>query len=108
VQAEPKTNAIAYAHTYVWSPKQQKVELLVGSDDGCRVWVNGKEVISSGDIKRPCTPDSDSEEVELNEGINSLLMKIAQERGDWAFTARIKDREKAGVKYAPMPEAFQP
>ena len=108
VPIRPQTNAVAYAHTYIWSSKQQKVVLLVGSDDGCKAWLNGEEVINSGDVQRSCTPDSDSAEVELKEGVNSLLVKIAQGTGGWSFTARIKDREKAGIKYSPRHDTLQP
>src|SRR5262249_46358552 len=34
----------AYALTHVYSPKEQKVQMLVGSDDTVRIWLNGRLV----------------------------------------------------------------
>ena len=42
-----RTNAAAYCLAYVRSDHPQTVTLSLGSDDGCKVWLNGKVVHSN-------------------------------------------------------------
>jgi putative membrane-bound dehydrogenase-like protein len=65
----------AYALTYVYSPKVQKVDLLTGSDDQLRVWINGKLVHEFAQ-NRDAKPDADRVAVELKTGWNTVLAKV--------------------------------
>ena len=38
---DASSNRVAYARAQVWSPKNQKARLDVGSDDAVKVWLNG-------------------------------------------------------------------
>lgn len=83
-------NVTAYALTYVISPDTRTEKLLIGADDGVKVFLNGKEVYKH-DVKRGITPDEDEMDLQLNEGANELLIKVTQIDGAWAYTARFLD-----------------
>jgi dienelactone hydrolase len=81
-------NAVAYAYTKVNIEKEQKVSLLVGSDDGIKIWVNGKLVHRYPKL-RGLTLDEDRVEGDMKAGENSILLKIQQGAGGWGFAVRM-------------------
>lgn len=84
----PRENAAAYAHVYVHAPEEQDAAVLVGSDDGVAVWVNGARVLFR-DVTRACRQDEDRAPTRLRKGWNRLLFKISQGSGPWELCARI-------------------
>jgi hypothetical protein len=86
----PNERAAAYALTFIDSPDTREAILLIGSDDGVRVWLNGK-LIHSNPAYRGAYPDQDRVHVRLQKGKNTLLMKILQGGGGWGFYARFVD-----------------
>jgi CubicO group peptidase (beta-lactamase class C family) len=64
-----------------------KVLVGLGSDDGVRVWLNGKEVHRNY-IDRGLTIDDDIFEISLNKGSNQLLVKVLNSRYDYGFAFR--------------------
>jgi len=87
---QPNEAAVAYALTYVISPDERKVDLLIGSDDSVKVWLNGEQVWRN-QVQRAALPDQDKVSVTLKPGVNTLLLKIAQGGGAWGFVARFRD-----------------
>jgi len=81
-------NAVAYAYMTVNIEKEQKVSLLVGSDDGIKIWINGKLVHRYNKL-RGLTLDEDRVEVNMKSGENSILLKIQQGTGGWGFAVRM-------------------
>lgn len=71
-----REGAVAYAATTVTRAAAGKAQLSVGSVDGIRVWLNGRQVLAR-DARRSRTPDEDSVEVDLAAGANTLLIKSA-------------------------------
>ena len=96
-QKLPTQDVIAYAATYIESPSQHETELLVGSDDGVKIWLNG-EVVHTNDIYRAANPDTDRVKIKLKKGKNTLLLKVTQGIGGWGFYLRIVD-QKDELKY---------
>ena len=86
------TNVVAYVYTCVVAPKAIECDLSLGSDDGCKAFLNG-ELVHSNPAERPCTKDSDKAKVTLRQGNNDLLIKVAQGGGQFAVTARLTKRE---------------
>lgn len=89
------TEAVAYAHTYVYSPTARAAKLLMGYDDGMMVWLNGT-VVHSNDRFGGWVEDEFEEDIAIQAGWNRLLCKVSQSGGDFAFSARITDPSYAG------------
>lgn len=87
---DPADNCVLYAAVLVHAPRAGKQELLTGSDDGLKVWLNGKVVFEKA-IQRGLKPDDDRTTVDLKEGDNLLLLKIQQDGGDVGFAGRFVD-----------------
>lgn len=86
----PQAHVVAYAYTTLFRPAAGKALFLIGSDDGCKVWVNGAPVLERH-VTRDLRPDSDRVEVTLAAGVNTVLLKIAQAQGGWGFTLRVQE-----------------
>lgn len=69
----------------------------MGSDDGIKVWLND-ELVHSKDIIRGVTPADDVVQVILNEGKNTLMLKVVQISGGWGACARIRSQEGGKVE----------
>jgi alpha-mannosidase len=78
----------AYAFTYVHCLRAGTVQLLLGSDDGILVRVNGRQAWRLH-TQRSCVLDQDVVDIQLAAGWNRLLFKISQLGGAWNFCARI-------------------
>ena len=81
-------NVVYYGLATLTSDKDQVVELRVGSDDGCKVWLNGEHVWTNR-ARRPVNPDQDRIIVRMRKGDNRLLMKIEQGGGQYGMGARV-------------------
>jgi hypothetical protein len=91
------SDRVAYLRTRVRSPKNQKVRLEVGSNDGIKVWLNGK-VVHANNVARTISRDEDSTEVTLVEGWNRLMMKITQSGGTWSACACLRKPDGGQVE----------
>jgi Dockerin type I domain len=89
------TESAAYAHVYVNSPVSRSARLLLGSNDGIKVWLNGNNVYTNDRIGN-WIQDQFTVNVTLNAGWNNLLCKISQDGGDYGFSARFAD----GLNYS--------
>ncbi len=69
------TNSVSYLALVIDSPSEQEVTLLVGTDDGCRLWVNGEKVLTH-DRAEAAKPSRDSAKAKLKKGSNEILLKI--------------------------------
>ena len=101
-------NANAYAFIEINSPaqKEQLARLLLGSDDGVKVWFNGKCILTN-DIPRGCIIDEDKLIVKLKPGKNRLLLKIRNIGGGWSFSATItgmNGKNIEGLTFKPAQE----
>jgi len=99
-----KEQQVAYAyHQFDYSATDYAasaghVVLKLGSDDGCRVWLNGKEVFAvSG--PRGLRPGENSVRVQLKQGVNTLVTRVEQFAAGWGFQAMINDLEHEARQY---------
>ncbi len=88
----PGDSRAAYVRTWIHSEKKQAVVLEMGSDDGVKAWLNGK-LIHAHSVARAAIPGSDKANITLEQGANTLMLKITQNVGPWEFCVRIR---KAG------------
>jgi alpha-mannosidase len=79
-----------YAAFFVQSPKDQRVHLLVGSDDGVVVWCNGQQV-HYNDVYRDVVLDNDTAAVQFKSGWNTILLKIVNGEVGYGACARFAD-----------------
>jgi hypothetical protein len=89
-QFDPYEMVVVYALTYVYSPKSQTVPLLLGSDDGVKVFLNGDEIHRLLAV-RVAAPDQDRVPLPLKEGWNVLMLKVENNYGGYNFYARVLD-----------------
>jgi len=82
----------AYALAEIKAPAPANVMLAVGSDDGIKVWHNGK-LVHNNWVPRPVAKDDDLVPLKLIKGSNQILLKIQDMEGGWAFAARLLDKE---------------
>lgn len=83
-------HAIAYAHTVVRSAGERPVELVIGSDDGIEVWLNGTSVVRDASW-REFHADAHRVRATLRAGENHLLVKIGQGTASWKFRVEVWD-----------------
>ncbi len=84
------TESAVYAHIYVYSPISRSAKLLVGCDDGIKIWINGDNVYTN-DRYGGWSKDQFKININLESGWNRLMFKISQGGGDFKFSARITD-----------------
>ena len=81
-------HATAYAFCFLNSDAGGKVRVLLGSDDGVAVWINGRRVHINPAASQLFL-DRDHFEVNLLEGVNPCLIKVSQGLGRWGFAMRV-------------------
>jgi alpha-galactosidase len=80
--------AVAYAYTEIDSVHARETLLRCGSDDGIKVWLNGRVVLEK-DVRRDYTAGEDEAPIYLNEGVNRLVVKITNHVAGWGFGVSI-------------------
>ncbi len=85
-------DAVVYLQSEIFSEKSQEALLLLGSDDGVVVWLNG-QLVHAKNIGRGASPDQDTVRINLKEGWNNFLLKVINGSGGWGLFARITDFE---------------
>ena len=79
--------AVGYAAATIESSDEESRLVGLGSDDAVRVWLNG-ELVHQHSAPRALVADQDVFSVKLKEGKNRLLIKVANDAGDWGFSFR--------------------
>jgi WD40 repeat protein len=77
-------NRAWYFYRSITASAPRALPLSFGSDDGIRVWFNGKEIIKNN-IGRGVAPDQEKATVNLETGANHLLVKIHNQGGPGGF-----------------------
>jgi len=92
-----KEFAVIYAYTEINVSVEQKVLLGIGSDDGVKVWLNGK-LIHENWLSRGVQADNDLVPAILQQGVNRLLLKVQNIQGEWGFACRIMSKTSLADK----------
>ncbi len=92
----PHNWTVGYGFVAVESPEERPVQFRFGTDDGCKIWLNNKEIwrFNQGG---PAVFDHHKVDVTLNKGLNKILVKVGNGFGDWGFFFRITDSEGNGI-----------
>ena len=86
----PPDMVAIYAYAEVDLPDSRQLLLKIGSNDGFKCWFN-EEAVGQFDGGRMYAPDQDTLKVQGRKGTNTILLKITQHGGLWAFSARLTD-----------------
>ena len=91
---EVKEQAAGYAVTYIIADAEMKdVELEIGSDDGFKIWLNGKEVGKGTDDRALDKEQNHFEKLTLKKGENVLVFKVCNGIQEWSGCARFVDKD---------------
>jgi len=82
--------SVAYGYAEVESADARDALLRCGSDDGIKVWLNGRQV-HTNEIGRAYRPCSDEVVVRLRRGTNRFLVKVDNYTGGWGFGLAVSD-----------------
>jgi tetratricopeptide (TPR) repeat protein len=100
--SSPSDYRVAYAVCYVHADKDRSdLVLRVGSDDQAKVYLNGKEIYQSKEI-RVLDLDDDEVPIELRTGSNVLVFKVVNEEVEWGGSLHIVGKdggEAKGIEY---------
>jgi hypothetical protein len=80
--------AAAYAYAEVESIHGRETVVRCGSDDGIKIWLNGK-VVHENDVQRGFVAGQDEAAIFLQEGINRFVIKVTNVVGGWGFGVSI-------------------
>ena len=86
-------NCAAYAYAEFDAPASQEAELWVGSDEGLRVWINGKEAYQFKGTRQHHLPNG-RVPVAIRKGRNTCLVEALQTRGRYEFSLKICEPEE--------------
>ena len=91
--------SVAYAVCYLRSAADQRgLQMLVGSDDETKIYLNGK-LVHKYAVPRSFAADQDLvPDITLNAGLNVLVLKVANEGDDWKGSIRFTDAQGNPVK----------
>jgi len=99
---KPNEQVVVYALGYIFSPGPAETHILLGSDDGIRVWINDK-LVHSNPAYRGAYPDQDRVKVSLGQGWNKVLVKVLQGAGGWGYYVRFVDPD-GKLKWSTTPQ----
>ncbi len=97
----PGESSVTVLHQSIQSPRAQKLTLLIGTDDGHMIFLNGKQV---GSVRGPrkISPLSHRYDLDLKQGNNHLYVKVINHAGpselSYAFRAPAMDVPKRLVE----------
>jgi hypothetical protein len=83
--------AAHYLARRVFSPTPRTVQLSLGSDDGLRVFANGREIFGL-EVDRSVAPDQNIIDLPLAAGMNVITFKVANTGGPAGFYHRVLER----------------
>jgi putative membrane-bound dehydrogenase-like protein len=77
-------NIVSYLYQEIDSPQDQEVTLLLGTDDGCKLWVNDR-LVHTDRQHRAAAPAQHTIPLRLRKGSNRIVLKINNGNGPHGF-----------------------
>ena len=94
----PNVNTTAYLYAEVVVDEARDTVLKIGSNDGMKLWLNGKTVhVFPG--SRSLTVDQDTVTTRLKAGVNKFLFKVTQNSGGWEACLRLTDQDGQPLRF---------
>jgi putative membrane-bound dehydrogenase-like protein len=85
--------SVSYLYREIESPADQDATILLGTDDGCKLWVND-QMVHKSEATRAAVPEQDAVKVKLKKGKNKVLLKIDNGDGPHGFYLSIESMEE--------------
>jgi len=79
-----------YARTWVHSASEQPARIEYGTDDGNKLWLNGK-LVHADAAGGAAVPGEHKVPITLQKGWNALMLKVTQDTGTWQFCLAIRN-----------------
>jgi len=98
-QALSGENCATYLYRTIRAPEARKLDIVLGSDDGIRVWLNGKSVLSKN-VERGLKADDDRLTLDLPAGESQLLIKVVNYSGAYSFAFQSMEGAAGGEALA--------
>ena len=86
-------NTVNYLHKVITVDSARDLPVSLGSDDGIKVYLNGKQILSNN-IGRGAAPDQEKLNLNLKKGENFLLLKIHNGAGPSGFYFKADSQAK--------------
>jgi eukaryotic-like serine/threonine-protein kinase len=91
--------SVAYAVCYIQSEAEQRgLQMLVGSQDAAKVYLNGKEVYKAALPHGTVAVQETVPDIVLNAGLNTLVFKVVNETQFWKGSIELRDAQENPVK----------
>lgn len=97
LHGQAANNSVSFAYKELASLEEQEATILLGTDDGAKLWVNGKEVFSEK-LTRAAAPEQNRVTVKLKKGKNELLLKVANGNNPHGFYLTILSVQELKAK----------
>ena len=97
-------NSASYMYAEIESPAEQDAEVLLGTDDGARLWVNGKEVFTTRETQA-AAPEQHKVAVKLLKGKNAVLLKVANGNNPHGFYFSLTSAEETKARREELRQA---
>ncbi len=88
---EPSVEKMAEARAIVHADEPGQVLLALGTDDGCRAWVNG-ELVVRDNARHGATPYRHIVPIRLRKGENEILVRVENGRGAFGLYASLLEQ----------------
>ena len=84
LHGDKANNTVSFAYKAIESPDAADATVLLGTDDGATLYVNGKEIFTHKET-RAASPEQNTVKVKLQKGKNEILLKIANGNNPHGF-----------------------
>jgi hypothetical protein len=98
---------VAYIRTQVWSASERDLVAEIGSDDGLKVWWDGRPV-HGNNTQRAVAPAQEKVSLHARSGWNLMLIKVTQNVMGWGACVRFTEPDgspAAGLRFM-LPSAL--
>jgi hypothetical protein len=100
VEGQKSEDVVAYAVAYVYCDEAMRdLKVLAGSNDQCRVYVNGVSVLVHEKTRTLEKDQSIANGISLKKGENVVVLKVANEGGAWQGCLRFMDRNGTPIRH---------
>jgi len=103
VENQKSDNVVGYAVAYVYCDEPMRdLKVLAGSNDQCRVYVNGVSVLIHEKGRTLEKDQSIANGIALKKGENVVVLKVANEGNQWQGCLRFMDKNGTPIRHLPV------